>query len=138
MNVKKPEQPSCSSLTERQWKNIVDEIEYSWDLGQIRTSDLDRDIRRDIAALSVMSLITPREVNILKKYNKDCRDEYVCNCEKLKEAIIGRFIVASGDRCVCCGEPVPEGRQVCPECERSVEDDPLIIKAVDTLRKEKT
>lgn len=22
------------------------------------------------------------------------------------------------DRCVCCGEPVPEGRQVCPQCER--------------------
>lgn len=21
------------------------------------------------------------------------------------------------DRCVCCGEPVPEGRQVCPICE---------------------
>lgn len=22
------------------------------------------------------------------------------------------------DRCVCCGEIVPEGRQVCPQCER--------------------
>lgn len=22
------------------------------------------------------------------------------------------------DRCVCCGEIVPEGRQVCPSCER--------------------
>lgn len=21
------------------------------------------------------------------------------------------------DRCVCCGEIVPEGRQVCPSCE---------------------
>lgn len=22
------------------------------------------------------------------------------------------------DRCVCCGEIIPEGRQVCPNCER--------------------
>lgn len=22
-----------------------------------------------------------------------------------------------GDRCVCCGEMVPEGRMVCPACE---------------------
>ena len=22
------------------------------------------------------------------------------------------------DRCVCCGEIVPEGRQICPQCER--------------------
>ena len=21
------------------------------------------------------------------------------------------------DRCVCCGEIVPEGRQICPQCE---------------------
>lgn len=29
----------------------------------------------------------------------------------------------NADRCVCCGEPVPEGRQVCPSCEA---DDNLI------------
>lgn len=138
MNVKKPDQSSCSSLTERQWRCIVDNIEYAWDLGQVRTSDLNRDILRDIAALSVMSLITPEEVNILKKYNKDCRDAYVDECERLKRELFGRVIVASDNRCVCCGEIIPEGRQVCPNCERSPTDDPLIIKAVDDLRKEKT
>lgn len=25
--------------------------------------------------------------------------------------------MADADRCVCCGEIVPEGRQVCPQCE---------------------
>ena len=25
------------------------------------------------------------------------------------------------DRCVCCGQAVPEGRQVCPQCEKAVE-----------------
>lgn len=27
------------------------------------------------------------------------------------------------ERCVCCGEPVPEGRQVCPQCEQKAHDD---------------
>ena len=22
------------------------------------------------------------------------------------------------DTCICCGEPIPEGRQVCPNCEK--------------------
>lgn len=26
--------------------------------------------------------------------------------------------MADADRCVCCGEIVPEGRQACPQCER--------------------
>ena len=25
--------------------------------------------------------------------------------------------MTDADRCVCCGEIVPEGRQVCPQCE---------------------
>ena len=28
----------------------------------------------------------------------------------------------NADRCVCCGEIIPEGRQVCPNCERGVTD----------------
>lgn len=32
-----------------------------------------------------------------------------------------RSIVGPGDnRCVCCGEVIPEGRQVCPDCEKAV------------------
>lgn len=23
------------------------------------------------------------------------------------------------DKCVCCGEPIPEGRQICWKCEQS-------------------
>lgn len=26
----------------------------------------------------------------------------------------------STERCVCCGEPIPEGRQVCPMCEAMI------------------
>ena len=28
---------------------------------------------------------------------------------------------SNADHCVCCGAIVPEGRQVCPQCERMVE-----------------
>ena len=30
------------------------------------------------------------------------------------------------DRCVCCGFPVPEGRQVCPGCEGKAEPDVIL------------
>ena len=31
----------------------------------------------------------------------------------------------SVDRCVCCGEIIPEGRQVCPKCE--VKNEPFTL-----------
>jgi RNA polymerase subunit RPABC4/transcription elongation factor Spt4 len=27
----------------------------------------------------------------------------------------------NADRCVCCGDVIPEGRQVCPKCEGDVD-----------------
>lgn len=32
-----------------------------------------------------------------------------------------KLAFARADRCVCCGEIVPEGRMVCPSCERGTE-----------------
>ena len=29
-------------------------------------------------------------------------------------------VVDNENRCVCCGEIIPEGRQVCPNCENEV------------------
>lgn len=29
-------------------------------------------------------------------------------------------IASNADHCVCCGEFVPEGRQICPQCENKV------------------
>lgn len=29
-----------------------------------------------------------------------------------------RNMMAGPERCVCCGEIIPEGRQVCPQCEK--------------------
>ena len=30
--------------------------------------------------------------------------------------------MADADRCVCCGEIVPEGRMVCPQCEHKTKE----------------
>ena len=32
------------------------------------------------------------------------------------------------DRCVCCGEIIPEGRQVCPICEKKAEKNRAELK----------
>ena len=33
----------------------------------------------------------------------------------------GKLTIYGSDRCVCCGAVVPEGRMVCPSCERRAE-----------------
>ncbi len=46
------------------------------------------------------------------------------------------------DRCVCCGDEVPEGRQVCPMCESVIDASdahlkdgtPLFLKTRSTIR----
>lgn len=39
---------------------------------------------------------------------------------KVPMKVMRRKKKETADRCVCCGEIIPEGRQVCPNCERSV------------------
>ena len=38
------------------------------------------------------------------------------------------------NRCVCCGEIIPEGRQVCIRCEREAEDEDYKISGQDQRR----
>lgn len=95
MNVNKPEQPSCSNLTERQWKNIVDAIEYVWDLGAVRPGDIVHNVLRDISALSCFSLITPAEQQILWKYNASCLTAFMKEYEKQRKKIAGKYAEVS-------------------------------------------
>ena len=37
------------------------------------------------------------------------------------------------DRCVCCGQPVPEGTQVCPSCMKLLEDNKIEVRKVSRL-----
>lgn len=45
---------------------------------------------------------------------------WVRNLDDVKslELFIGLGVSSNYDRCVCCGDIVPEGRQVCPNCEK--------------------
>ena len=27
------------------------------------------------------------------------------------------------ETCICCGQPIPEGRQICPKCEKEMEEE---------------
>ena len=36
----------------------------------------------------------------------------------------------SEDRCICCGDIVPEGRMVCPNCERILAAAPLNLEPI--------
>lgn len=44
------------------------------------------------------------------------------------------------NKCVCCGVDVPEGRQVCPQCENKEEDKECWSKQLETnlMKQEKT
>ena len=39
------------------------------------------------------------------------------------------------DRCVCCGEIVPEGRMVCPQCEFELQSKPDVGAVLDIEEK---
>lgn len=36
----------------------------------------------------------------------------------MKRAELNRDVMAGAEHCVVCGDVIPEGRQVCPKCER--------------------
>lgn len=36
--------------------------------------------------------------------------------------IVQLIRTTDADRCICCGEVIPEGRMVCPECERKAKE----------------
>lgn len=42
--------------------------------------------------------------------------------------------MADADRCVCCNKIIPEGRQVCPQCEDGAEDEKQIDQRVKQER----
>lgn len=98
MNVKRPERPSCSNLTERQWENILEQFEYEWDLergfyqGPERAKRVQVDHHHDVATLELLSLICPAEREILVTYDAECYDAYVEEMEKFKKALIERGV----------------------------------------------
>lgn len=43
--------------------------------------------------------------------------------------------MANADRCVCCGEIVPEGRMVCPQCEFELQSKSTVGEVLDIEEK---
>lgn len=54
------------------------------------------------------------EVARLKQYNEALSAEVVRLIEE--KAAYRKYVV--NQECVCCGKKIPEGRQVCPSCEK--------------------
>lgn len=64
---------------------------------------------------------TPQE--FIEQYKfKDSQEVYTNGADLVPmfrvRQMIEHYIPA--DRCVCCGDVIPEGRQVCPGCEKEV------------------
>ena len=45
------------------------------------------------------------------------------DCDRAEEAAKMASRMGSVNRCICCGEIIPEGRWVCPNCMVCVEED---------------
>ena len=43
--------------------------------------------------------------------------------------------MADADRCICCGEIIPEGRMVCPQCEIELQSKPDVGAVLDIEEK---
>lgn len=104
MNTMKPERPSRSNLTSQQWHDILEQIEYEWDLergfyqGPERANKIRIQHHNDFGVLLLLSLICPAEVDILEKYDEECHDEYIAEMEEFKAALIARVVIAKEDK----------------------------------------
>ena len=72
-----------------------------------------------------MGEYTEEEIEILTKAYAKCemaRDDRSNELER-RVMMTEQMPYTEKDICVCCGRYVPEGRQVCPICEKEVDDD---------------
>ena len=43
---------------------------------------------------------------------------YAVNKKYLHYGDVVHLVESNAEHCVCCGATIPEGRQICPQCER--------------------
>lgn len=65
-------------------------------------------------ALIVVSESWPDLMAALKGYEIIGINAHVVGTAEIRQ---GKRHAANAEKCICCGEPVPEGRQICPACE---------------------
>lgn len=108
MYVSKPLRTGQKKLTKQQWETLLSTIQTSFEKCHPYNADilLNRTLR-DLEAFRKYKFISPEEDALLQFFAVQCAD-----------ALTGLFKWNDGNnRCVCCGEIIPEGRQVCPICE---------------------
>lgn len=78
----------------------ISQIEALRDLGVMRLASRVSELRKQ------GHKIVSKTVKVKNRWGENCH--------------IKRYGLQSltGDKCVCCGEVIPEGRQVCPSCEK--------------------
>ena len=75
----------------------ITQIDALKDLGVMRLASKISDLRKQ-----GFSIISKREP-VKNRYGETCH--------------IKRYSIEESNLCVCCGKEIPEGRQVCPNCE---------------------
>lgn len=61
-----------------------------------------------------------RDCNFCKYIDTDCNEFPCCECENSSEFELYKYKkekIMAEDSCVCCGDIIPEGHQVCKNCE---------------------
>lgn len=93
-------------------ERIVGEIDLlMYDDDPIDLTDNAANTRRLLGDLRYLSIIDVVEYCKLIEY---LEDTVATRLHQLKGT---RLEIPAENRCVCCGEIIPEGRQVCPNCE---------------------
>ena len=62
-------------------------------------------------------------VENLYSYEQIVAQSFYCDCpdcfqRRVEGQKLKAIVAKEGERCICCGEIIPEGRQVCPKCEK--------------------
>lgn len=93
-------------------ERIVGEIDLlMFDDDPVDLTDNAANTRRLLYDLRYLSAICYHELDELLAY---LEDTVAIRLHQLKGT---RLEIPADNRCVCCGEIIPEGRQVCPICE---------------------
>ena len=107
-----------SDLPEMVQKRIIGEIDMlMYDDDPVDLMDNAANVRRLLYDLRYLSVLCQREVNDLIAYTEDT---VATRLHQLKGP---RLEIPAENRCVCCGEVIPEGRQICPICDKEKTDD---------------
>lgn len=66
---------------------------------------------------------TPRRIQ--EQVNASFSTKCKYSGAEIKECVnhIVKQMTSNENTCVCCNEPIPEGRQVCPHCNKSIESE---------------